>query len=150
MIQIKKFVVLKDFVKAVENIIYATGSRIVLIIITDRRIMFLNKNILIGADYRKIQLNQINVVSYSTCIALGNISITNCSNTTLIKNVSKQTVSIFIDKLNNFLDKQKSCSADHQQPNSFLDNLIKLKELLDNGIITQKVFETKKKQILGI
>ncbi len=31
-----------------------------------------------------------------------------------------------------------------------LDDLKKLKDLLDNGIITQEEFETKKKQILGL
>jgi hypothetical protein len=31
-----------------------------------------------------------------------------------------------------------------------LDDLVKLKELLDNGIISQEEFEAKKKEILGI
>ncbi|MBE5740735.1 MAG: SHOCT domain-containing protein [Clostridiales bacterium] len=38
-----------------------------------------------------------------------------------------------------------------QQSNSKnLDNLVKLKNLLDNGIITQEEFETKKKEILKL
>lgn len=40
--------------------------------------------------------------------------------------------------------------AEYQSSNDNIDQLKKLKELVDQGVITQEDFETKKKQILGI
>lgn len=46
------------------------------------------------------------------------------------------------------LDRQ--LNKEENNTNNNLDNLKKLKELLDSGIITQEEFDAKKKQILGL
>ena len=54
-----------------------------------------------------------------------------------------------IDKL--LIEKQKNTAFVNitaESPNDIPDDLIKLKELLDMGIITQEEFDAKKKQIL--
>ena len=44
----------------------------------------------------------------------------------------------------------KSAPAPVSEPTSGMDDLKKLKELLDSGVITQEEFDAKKKQILGL
>jgi len=44
----------------------------------------------------------------------------------------------------------KAAPAPVSEPTSGMDDLKKLKELLDSGIITQEEFDAKKKQILGL
>lgn len=66
----------------------------------------------------------------------------------LIKNASEM-----YEKINNILiERQKKNIPDITAENKTEtpDDLIKLKELLDKGIITQEEFDTKKKQILGL
>lgn len=43
-----------------------------------------------------------------------------------------------------------SVTSDSTAPKSNIDDLKKLKELLDSDIITQEEFDTKKKQLLGL
>ena len=49
-------------------------------------------------------------------------------------------------------NKQEAVPVTHvtQQSQSSADELMKYKELLDNGIITQEEFDAKKKQLLGL
>ncbi|MCC8439206.1 hypothetical protein CRI85_02435 [Leuconostoc pseudomesenteroides] len=54
-----------------------------------------------------------------------------------------------IAKTNNDAKSVESIKTD-LEPQIDFDNLTKLKELLDRGVITQEDFDTKKKQILGI
>lgn len=51
-------------------------------------------------------------------------------------------------KINEFRENQKTGSNSNAQPNNALDDLKKLKELLDAGIITQQEFDDKKKSLL--
>jgi len=46
--------------------------------------------------------------------------------------------------------KQNNTINNIVQPKSDADELVKFKELLDNGIISQEEFEAKKKQLLGV
>ena len=53
-------------------------------------------------------------------------------------------------KLNEFMDLVKSFAPDTKASNSGIDDLEKLADLRDKGIITPTEFEAKKKQILGL
>jgi len=53
-------------------------------------------------------------------------------------------------KLNEFMDLVKSFAPDTKANNSGIDDLEKLADLRDKGIITPTEFEAKKKQILGL
>lgn len=137
-----------------EVIKYATSgfwnSNTVLMICTDQRVIFLNKNMIYGTDRNDIPLNTINAVSYSSKILFAIITITNGANTTVIEQISKETAEPMVkaikDAQQNYINRQ-NVSA---QPLDEADQIRKFKSLLDDGIITQEEFEAKKKQILGL
>ena len=145
---------LYEYLDAQEKIIYAVSGgregRTYLIVITNNRLMFINKNMFVGGDYEEIRFDYINAVSYSSKLLLSTIRITNGADTIAIENVDKHNAPIFVEKLKNAVQNKKS-SDNQQQPHSNnLSGLRELKSLLDEGIITQEEFDLKKKEILGI
>lgn len=136
-----------------EKIVYACSGMLNthtwLIICTDQRLIFLNKNMIYGMQQKVIPLNVINAVTFTQKLTLGTISITNGANVTTIESVNKMAVPIMAAKIqkakNNLLNPSQS-----NYSNSELDDLRKLKALLDDHIITQSEFDAKKKQMLGL
>ena len=94
----------------------------------------------------------IDSVSSVTKGPMGSLCITCAGNNYYIRFVSNRD--LFCSKLNELLNTrtqqvlQGVTHAVNQQSN--YDEIAKLKQLLDNGIITQEEFETKKKQLLGL
>lgn len=157
---------LHEYLDPQEKIVYAVSGgregRSYLIVITNNRLMFINKNMFVGGDYEEIGFDYINAVSYSSKLLLSTIMITNGANTIAIENVDKQNAPIFVDKLKKAVHDKKM--ADNQQlfqaqqpvqpqpqpQTSNLGQIKELKELLDMGAITQEEFDLKKKELLGI
>lgn len=135
-----------------EPIIYACSGifdgHTWLIVCTNQRVIFLNKNMIYGMQQEVIPLKAINAVTFTQNLMLGSISITNGANVTTIENVGKLVAPIMAQKIQ---DAKNALSnpAQNTASNNDLDDLRKLKSLLDDGIITQEDFDTKKKQILG-
>lgn len=136
-----------------EKIVYACSGMLNthtwLIVCTTQKIIFLNKNMIYGMQQEVIPLNAINAVTFTQKLALGTISITNGANVTTIESVNKMAAPIMSKKIqeakNNLLN-----LFQNQTSNNELDDLRKLKSLLDDHIITQSEFDAKKKQILNI
>ena len=129
-------------------------TRTVLVICTNRRVIFLNKNMFFGGDSTDIPLNMINSVQLVTHLLLADISITTGANTTMLKQLTKESAGILAKTI-----KQESLKFQQQMlhPNvnetkstDSADEIRKFKQLADDGIITQEEFEAKKKQLLGL
>ncbi len=75
-----------------------------LIVLTDRRVLFLDKGILYGLKQAAIPINKINAVSGKTGLLLGTIEISDGSATRRIKNVPKQTVIPFTNKVQEVIE----------------------------------------------
>ena len=105
-----------------------------------------------GTYNRSLSLNiPIDSVSSVSKGAMGSLCITCAGNKYNISYVSNRD--IFCSKLNELLNTrtQQALSGVHpinQQSN--YGELEKLKQLLDNGIITKEEFDAKKKQLLGL
>ena len=114
--------------------------------ITNNRIIMAQKRIT-GEVSHTVLLNHINDISYKKGIALGIITIDSSKEkfNVALENVNSTKLYNLIQELIIRLKgiSQKSSSND-------LDQLEKLKTLKDKGVITQREFELKKKQILGI
>lgn len=86
-----------------EVLLYATSGFVdkgtVLVVVTDQRLIFVNRGMIFGTDFREIPFSKINGVSYSKKLVFANVSIDNGANTTLIDNVDKGTAPIFVDTL---------------------------------------------------
>lgn len=129
-------------------------SRTVLIICTNRRVIFLNKNMFFGGDSTDIPLNMINSVQLKTHLVLADIAITNGSMTTKLSSLSKLSAPILAKTIKNesLAFQQKLLHPTSTENNSIdaADHIRKFKQLADDGIITQEEFEAKKKQLLGV
>ncbi|MCW6172462.1 PH domain-containing protein [Lactiplantibacillus plantarum] len=142
-----------------EHIVYATSgvvdSSTVLAVLTQKRVIFIDKGLIYGIKSTEVPLDMINGVSYSKGIMLGKISITNGAVTTVIDDVDKSTAPIMAEKIKATAEqyKQGLRTPVSSSPKPVLDGpdqIRKYKSLADDGIITQEEFEAKKKQILGI
>ncbi|MYA88975.1 MAG: hypothetical protein F4X97_11105 [Boseongicola sp. SB0662_bin_57] len=70
-----------------------------LIVLTDRRILFLDKGMFFGLKQTAIPINKVNAVSGKTGMILGAIEISDGHATRKIKNVPKATVLHFVNKV---------------------------------------------------
>lgn len=92
------------------------------------------------------------VSAYSTKKLLSTIAISTSSGITkfaLIENYA-EIGDILSKKINERQDNTTTETKTTVPQNNSMDDLIKLKSLLDSGIITQEEFEAKKKQLLGL
>lgn len=125
-----------------------------LIVCTNRRILMLDKGMIYGLKLIDIPLDRINSISHSKGLLLGKISITDGATTRTIQNVANTTVSFFADTVNKEIElyKQAKNTRLNQVINttSDADEIIKYKQLLDMGALTQEEFDAKKKQLLGL
>ncbi|WP_285110379.1 PH domain-containing protein [Pediococcus sp. AC40] len=143
-----------------ETIQYATSGFVdgntVLIVLTQKRILFIDKGLIFGIKSTEIPLDMVNGVSYSKGLLFGKISITNGAVTTLVEQVDKNTAPIMVNKIKESSEKYKeslhtlSSNISSTTPLDGPDQIKKYKELLDEGIITQEEFNAKKKQILEL
>lgn len=125
-----------------------------LIVCTNKRIVMLDKGMIYGLRLIDIPLDRINSISQSKGLVLGKISITDGAVTRTIENVSNITVSFFADTVNKEIQlfKQSKITPITQVVNntSVADELLKYKQLLDMGVLTQEEFNAKKKELLGL
>ena len=106
-----------------------------------------------GTYNRRLSLNiPIDSVSSVSKGGMGSLCITCAGNRYNISYVSNRDV--FCSKLNELLNTRTQQALKGIAPiinqQSKYDEIAQLKKLLDNGIITQEEFETKKKQLLGL
>lgn len=148
---------LPEVLRDQEVIKYATSGisdgHTYLIVLTDKRLFFVNNNWTWGSDFKEFSFKNINSVTYSKGALMAKVAITNGADTTMIESISKDTAPILVDKMHEAMDEyeaRKYQQPVQQAPKDNLSELRELKALLDEGIITQDDFEAKKKQILGI
>lgn len=155
----KEVKALSEIIKDNETIKYATSGVVegntVLMVCTDRRVLFIDKGFIYGIKSTEIPLKMINAISYSKGLLLGSITITNGATTTQINNVSKETALLMVQSVNDACEavshqKQPVPPVDTQVTQTFSAQIRELKSLVDDGIITQDEFDAKKKQILKL
>ncbi|TCW83476.1 hypothetical protein C5O80_16180 [Burkholderia sp. SRS-46] len=126
-----------------------------LIVLTDHRVLLLDKGMIYGLKQISINLDKINSVSGTTGIMFGEIRIEDGASERIIKNVWKKTVVPFTNKVSDAI--RAYTRASHQaaaapaQPAaddvvSILERLAALKE---RGILTDAEFAEQKAKILA-
>ncbi len=104
----------------------------------------------IGGKVVVLPLQQIS--AYSTIKWNSTIAVATSSGTTkfsLIKNY-EEIGNILSKKINSKQEPAKVTISEAPAKNDSMEDLVKLKSLLDSGIITKEEFDAKKKQLLGI
>lgn len=121
-----------------------------IVVVTNKRIMFCQK-VLMQVIFKQINIGDIISIDSKTMplAGYGKLRIKSITEMLLI-DCSNQIV---MQNITNAINKAKSIISNQFSNNTSFDNydeLKKLKELLDMGIITQKEFEIKKKELLGL
>lgn len=130
-----------------EVVTYATSgyyeSHTWLIVSTSKRIIFLDKGMFFGLKQIEIPLNKINSIVYKKGFFLGEIEIWDGATMMKVTKILNKTLVPFVNAVNKAKEK-----FERAQQTSVADELIKFKGLLDQGVITRKEFERKKRELL--
>lgn len=123
-----------------------------LVVCTNARLIFLNRNMIIGMDQKDIPLSVINAVTYTKQIVSGTISVTNGANVTAIEKINSVAAPIMAKTIREEMTKTKEPIQSHiiEQGPDVPDEIRKYKQLLDDKIITQEEFDAKKKELLNL
>ena len=131
----------------------------VLIVLTQKRIMFVDKGMIYGVQTSEIPLDMVNGVSSKSGVLLGEISVMNGVSWAHIKNIPKIAVPVLSDKIKRASEAYKQSLyrpqievSQNSQPlsqNLVADELIKLKSLVDNGVLTEEEFQAQKAKLLS-
>ena len=124
-----------------------------LVVCTNKRVIFLNKNMVFGMDQKEIPLTVINAVSYSKQFVSGTVSITNGANVTGIEKINAVAAPIMAKTIREQMAAIKSPTQSQtvvQSTTDIPDEIRKYKQLLDDNIITQEEFDAKKKELLNL
>ena len=118
--------------------------------ITNKRLILGQKKI-IGEIVQFINLDNINDITLSTNAIYGYITFDTFKECFKVGFVSDEARKLYPILNSHFADfkKQNLQNANYKQTDA-VNEILKYKQLFDNGVITQEEFEAKKKQILGI
>ena len=141
---------LTKIIKDNEIITYATSGwydgHTWLIVSTNKRIILLDKGMLFGVNQIEIPLGKVNAVKYKKGLFMGEVEIWDGASMFKVKNILKKTLIPFVNAVNEtigeFEKSQKSSGS------SVADEIIKLKKLMEEGVITRNEFEKKKNELL--
>lgn len=122
-----------------------------LIACTTRRIIFVDCGMIYGVKHAEVLLDKVNAVSFKNGMVLGEIHIEDGANNRIITNVSKNSTKSFVEAVHEAIDMKRK--SEQKQANNYsiskADEILKFKQLLDAGIITQEEFEMQKKRLLN-
>ena len=126
---------LTRIIKDNEIITYATSGwydgHTWLVVSTTKRIILLDKGMLFGVNQIEIPLGKVNAVKYKKGLFMGEVEIWDGASMFKVN-----------ETIGEFEKSQKSSGS------SVADEIIKLKKLMDEGVITRNEFEKKKNELL--
>ncbi|SDR03932.1 PH domain-containing protein [Paraburkholderia tuberum] len=127
-----------------------------LIALTDHRVIFLDKGLLFGLKQVSINLDKINAVSGSTGLVFGTIRIEDAASERVIRNVRKQTVAGFTNKVRDALNVYRRpapvatpSETAAVQTDDIVSKLERLAVLRERGALTEAEFVEQKTRVLA-
>ncbi|AUN14112.1 Uncharacterised protein [[Clostridium] sordellii] len=130
-----------------------TDGKTWLIVCTTKRVLMLDRG-MIGLTLIDTPLDKINTITHTKGLLFGKILITDGATTRAIENIPNKTISFFADTVNNEVEvytrSKNTFTTQVVNDVSPADELIKYKQLLDMGALTEEEFDIKKKEILGL
>ena len=122
-----------------------------LMCVTDRRLLFVDKGMLVGMKSTEIPLDSIGSVNYETQMMGGHIDVMAAGTTKHIGKMKKGDVKNIANLISEATAKMKHQStAPAAAPAvSAMDELKKLSELKEAGVISEKEFNQQKKKLLS-
>lgn len=119
--------------------------------VTNKRIIMAQQKA-VGQVFQTVDIDNLNDVTMSTGMLMGVITIDTIKEkfNVAVNKQAAQSINKAIHDILFSLKQQKKAPTITSQSVSSADELLKFKNLLDIGIITQEEFEQKKKQLLGL
>lgn len=143
--------VVKDVLVIIVSLIATVGAVIAFFFTKDTKLVVTDKKVFGTAAFNKqvdIPIDSISAVGKSF---LSSIAVSSSSGKIFFAGLKNQKeVDSAINELLVARQENKKCDNNNGYVLSGADEIKKLKELLDSGIITQEEFEAKKKQLLGL
>lgn len=123
-----------------------------LLLATDRRLLFVEKGILSGVKTEDFGLDRITSIQCDTGLVSAELKIMASGNIARITWVENSSARIFSEVVRAKLSEHKSSATTTviQQPVDVADQLLKLAQLKEQGILTQEEFDGEKKRLLGL
>lgn len=124
-----------------------------LMVCTDRRVLLVDKGFFYGVKTEEVPLDMINSVSGSKAILFGKIEVAYGSGTMIVEKVGRDTVDPMKRAINEQITAFKRNQYGHavvSAPQGPAALVRELKELLDEGLMTQEEFDFKRREILGL
>jgi hypothetical protein len=115
---------------------------------TNRRLIFIDKGILYGLKVEDFPLDKISTIQYETGFLLGGIKIHTSGNIAKIENVEKSIARSFSEFVRDKLSQQKEISTISISEPDILDQIEKLANLKEKGILSEDEFNEQKKKLL--
>lgn len=115
-------------------------------VLTNKRVFFCS-SILGNVDSKQIRIEDIQSVDYKTMLGMATIRIKGITDMIIIE-ATKKTAENMLKKINNLQSTERKNESTIIETISSADEIMKYKQLLDNGAITQKEFDKKKQELL--
>lgn len=124
---------------------------------TTKRILIITEATWGGIEQSDIMIEKVTSVSYKPEIYIGELHIGDATSDRMVNRVPKYFARPFIEAVNKAREMNKNVTVSNQPPVSdsvhntsisVADELLKFKNLLDMGAITQEEFEQQKKKLL--
>jgi len=128
-----------------------------LVVLTDNRLLFLDKGMLYGLKQVSVPLDQVTSVSGSTGLMMGDIFVntSGAQGNVKIEMVIKKAVDVFVKMVQDQIGKSKNqgsaqVSAPAQTADDPVAKLEKLAEMLEKGLLTEEEFAVQKAKLLDL
>jgi len=122
-----------------------------LVVLTDRRILMIDKNMFIGGEQISIPLEKVNAVEAQTHLILGELRIEDSVNEHVVRNVMKHAAERFADKVREQMELRRAggfAPATPAAPDRYAQ-LERLDGLRQSGALSQEEFDREKARLLG-
>ncbi|HET7315302.1 PH domain-containing protein [Salinisphaera sp.] len=143
-----------------EVVAFASGmldSNTWLLVLTDRRVVFLDKGMFYGLKQTEIALDKIDSVSSHSGMLLAKIKLQVSSKEWKIDQVQKKAAAHFAKKIRDLIDQRSSVSgtvrqdvsAGQDDSNDVISRLERLSGLKEKGVLTDAEFQSEKAKLLS-
>ncbi|MEI6435784.1 MAG: PH domain-containing protein [Bacteroidota bacterium] len=132
------------------------SGKIGILVATEQRLIFIDKGFVYGLKIEDFHYDKIISIQHETGLVHGKIVLTSAGNHAEISNVIKDRVKPFCDKVKMIIsDLNKSQSSQNQNTNTnqaidIADQLLKLANLKEKGILTEAEFQSQKIKLLSL
>lgn len=137
----------------VENIVQGLyENKNGILVATNKRLVFVDKGLIYGLKVEDFPYDKITSIQYQTGMIFGELTIYASGNKADIKNVEKKRVRNFAEYVRSRITEKKDRTASkYDEPGMDVAEQIKrLADLKEQGILTEEEFSMKKKKLLGI